>query len=98
MTVGGPRIASRRWGVGRRRRRSAPRDGAPLTAEAVWAQISALPAGERPALLRAYVAKLAPHQRARLLALSEAAARREVLARLARRDAEPRRLSAGTSR
>ena len=91
MTVEGPRIASRRWGAGRRRRRSAPRDDAPLTAEAVWAQISGLPAAERPALLRAQVAKLAPHERARLVALSEAAARREVLARLAGRDPAPPR-------
>ena len=91
MTVEGPRIASRRWGAGRRRRRSTPRDDAPLTAVAVWAQISALPAGERPALLRFHVGRLAPNERARLMALSEAAARREVLARLARREAEPPR-------
>jgi DNA-directed RNA polymerase specialized sigma24 family protein len=90
VTVEGKRIAVRRPGVWRRHRQSAPDDGAPITAEALWAQLRARPAPERQAVIRAHLRQLAPHEVARLLALSAAAARLEVLERLARRDDVPR--------
>ena len=55
-----------------------------LTAEAVWAQLRSRPAAERPALMRGYLQQLAPREVARLLELSEAGARHDVLKRLAR--------------
>ena len=55
-----------------------------LTAEAVWAQLRSRPAAERPALMRGYLQQLAPREVARLLELSEAGARDDVLKRLAR--------------
>jgi hypothetical protein len=81
VTVEGKRIAVRRPGARRRRRQSAP-----ITAAAVWDQLRARPATERQALMRAYMGRLPAHEVARLLALSAAASRREVLERLARRD------------
>jgi DNA-directed RNA polymerase specialized sigma24 family protein len=58
----------------------------PITAEAVWTQLRSRPAAERPALMRAYLGQLPAQEVARLLALSQVDARREVLERLARRD------------
>jgi hypothetical protein len=86
VTVEGKGIAVRRPGARRRHRQSAPRDGAPITAAAVWAQVRARPAAERQAVIRAHLGQLAPQEVARLIALSAAAARLEVLERLARRD------------
>jgi DNA-directed RNA polymerase specialized sigma24 family protein len=86
VTVEGKRIAVRRPGARRRHRQSAPDDGAPITAAAVWAQLRARPAPEREAVIRAHLGQLAPDEVARLLGLSAAAARLEVLERLARRD------------
>ena len=88
MTVDGSRIAVRRSGVRRRRRR--PREAARPTAEAVWGQLGTLPAAERQSLVRAHLERLSAEEVARLVALSEAAARQAVLARLARRDDPPR--------
>jgi hypothetical protein len=79
------RIAVRRSGAPRRRRRLPAREVTALTAEQVRARLRARPAAERPALLRAQLARLPAHERARLLALSGAAARGEVLERLAQR-------------
>ena len=90
MTVEGKGIAVRRPGARRRHRQSAPRDGAPITAAAVWAQLCARPAAERHAVIRAHLGQLRPREVARLIALSAAAARLEVLDRLARRDGRPR--------
>jgi hypothetical protein len=56
-----------------------------IAAAAVWAQVRARPAAERQAVIRAH-GQLAPQEVARLIALSAAAARLEVLDRLARRD------------
>ena len=84
MTVQGKGIAVRRPGARRRDRQSAPR--APITGAEVWAQLRARPAAERQALLREHLARLPAQEVARLLALSAAAARLEVLERLARRD------------
>jgi hypothetical protein len=70
-------------------RHSAPRGGPAITAEAAWAQLGARPVSERPALMRTYLGAMAPHELTRLVALSEAAARREVLERLARRQSGP---------
>jgi hypothetical protein len=55
-----------------------------IRGEAAWAQLSSRPAGERPALIRGYLQQLGPREVARLLELSEAGARHEVLKRLAR--------------
>jgi DNA-directed RNA polymerase specialized sigma24 family protein len=90
VTVQGKGIAVRRPGARRRHRQSAPREAAPLTAAAVWAQLCACPAAERQALMRAHLGQLPAPEVARLLALSAAAARLEVLERLARRDGPPR--------
>ena len=57
-----------------------------MAAAAVWAQLRARPTAERQALLREHLARLPAQEVARLLALSAAAARLEVLERLARRD------------
>jgi DNA-directed RNA polymerase specialized sigma24 family protein len=86
VTVDGQGVARRSGG--RRRHRQAPScDGAAVTAKAVWAQLAARPATERPALMRTYLGQLPAHEVAHLLALSEGTARRDVLERLARRDA-----------
>jgi hypothetical protein len=90
VTVEGQRIAVRRPGSRRRRRQSTPRHSAPLTGAAVWAQVRVRPAAEQRAVIRAHVRQLTPQEVARLLALSAAAARLEVLERLARRDDAPR--------
>ncbi|MGZ6673093.1 MAG: hypothetical protein ACXVFM_12155 [Solirubrobacteraceae bacterium] len=90
MTVQGKFIAVRRPGARRRDRQSAPRDDAPITGPEVWAQLRARPAAERQALMRAHLRHLPAQEVARLLALSAAAARLEVLDRLARRDDPPR--------
>jgi 2-oxo-4-hydroxy-4-carboxy--5-ureidoimidazoline (OHCU) decarboxylase len=79
-------MAVRRPGARRRHRQSAPHDSAPIAAAAVWAQVRARPAAERQAVIRAHPGQLAPQEVARLIALSAAAARLEVLDRLARRD------------
>lgn len=84
MTIEGERTAVCRPGA--RRWQSVPRAGAPMTAVAVWVQVRARPAAERPALIRAHLGRLAPQEVARLIALSAAATRLEVLERLARRD------------
>ena len=89
MTVQGKGTAVRRPGARRRDRQSAPRDDAPITGAEVWAQLRARPAAERQALMRARLGQLPAQEVARLLALSAAAARREVLERLVRRD-DPR--------
>ena len=83
-------MAVRRPGARRRHRQSAPRDSAPITAAAVWAQVRARPAAARQAVIRAHLGQLAPRELARLIALSAAAACVEVLERLARRDDAPR--------
>jgi hypothetical protein len=62
-----------------------------VTAEAAWEQLTARGATERPALMRTYLGQLPAHEVAHLLALSEVAARREVLERLARRELRPQR-------
>ena len=85
MTVQGKGIAVRRPGARRR-----DRQGAPITGPEVWAQLRARPAAERQALMRAHLGQLPAREVARLLALSAAAARLEVLDRLARRDDPPR--------
>jgi hypothetical protein len=85
VTVEGKGIAVRRPGARRRHRQSAPRDDALITAAAVWAQVRARPAAERQ-VIRAHLGQLAPQEVTRLIALSAAAARLEVLERLARRD------------
>jgi hypothetical protein len=100
VSIDGKRIAARRVGARRGHRRAAAADGAPIPAAAVWAQLRALPATERQAQLREHLDRLPAQEVARLLALSAAAARLEVLERLARRDDAQRprrRLSAGTS-
>ena len=84
MTVEGERMAMRRPGA--RGRPSVPRGGPPTTAAAVWVQVRARPAAERPAVIRAHLGRLAPQEVARLIALSAAATRLEVLERLAHRD------------
>ena len=89
MTVQGKGTAVRRPGARRRDRQSAPRDDAPITGAEVWAQLRARPAAERQALMRAHLGQLPAQEVARLPALSAAAARREVLERLVRRD-DPR--------
>jgi DNA-directed RNA polymerase specialized sigma24 family protein len=83
VTVDTQRVLVRRPSGRRRQRGSAVRDGDAITAEAVWEQLRLRPATERPALMRGYVEQLAPCEVARLLGLSEAAARRDVLERLA---------------
>jgi hypothetical protein len=90
VTVQGKGIAVRRRGARRRDRQSTPREDAPITGAAVWAQLRARPAAERQTVIRAHLGRLAPDEIARLLALSAAAARLEVLERLARRDEPPR--------
>ena len=84
--MNGSRIAVRRSGARRRRRRLPVHVLPTPTAESVWAQLAARPAAERPALLRAQLGRLPAQEVARLLALSEAAAREAVLARLAARE------------
>ncbi|MGZ6697000.1 MAG: hypothetical protein ACXVFL_15335 [Solirubrobacteraceae bacterium] len=90
MTVEGKGIAVRRPGARRLHRQPARRDDAPITGAEVWAQLRGRPAAERQALLRAHLGQLPAQEVARLLALSEAATRLEVLERLARRDDPPR--------
>jgi DNA-directed RNA polymerase specialized sigma24 family protein len=85
VTVEGQGVA-RRSGGRRRHRPALSRDGVALTAEAVWAQLATRPATERPALMRTHLGQLPARELAHLLALSEEAARREVLDRLAQRD------------
>jgi DNA-directed RNA polymerase specialized sigma24 family protein len=63
---------------------SLPRDAVAITAETVWEQLTSRPARERTAIVRGYLEQLAPIEVARLLELSEAAAKRDVLLRLAR--------------
>jgi hypothetical protein len=86
VTVDAKPIAVRRAGARRRHRRTTAPESAPIPAAAVWAQLRARPAAERQALLREYLDRLPAQEMARLLALSAAAARLEVLERLARRD------------
>jgi hypothetical protein len=57
-----------------------------ITGEAVWAQLSPRRARERPVLMRGYLQQLEPREVARLLELSEAGARHEVLKRVAQLD------------
>ena len=86
MTVDGQRIAVRRAGARRRHRQAAAPETPPITAAELWARLRARPAAERQALMREHLDRLPAQEIARLLALSAAAARLEVLERLARRD------------
>jgi hypothetical protein len=86
VTVEGQGIAVRRSDARREHRQSVARDDAPITAAAVWVQVRARPAAERQAVIRAHLGQLAAQDVARLIAFSAAAARLEVLERLARRD------------
>jgi DNA-directed RNA polymerase specialized sigma24 family protein len=61
----------------------------PIAAETVWADLSTRPASERPALMHAYLGQLPADEVARLQTLSEIAARRDVLERLAQRARRP---------
>jgi hypothetical protein len=60
-----------------------------MTAETVRAQLRSQAAVERPALIRGYLERLAPHEVLRLLELSEGDAKRGVLERLARLNGRP---------
>jgi DNA-directed RNA polymerase specialized sigma24 family protein len=87
VTVERKGIAERRPDARRRHRQSVPRDGATITAAAVWVQVRARPAAERQVVIRPHLGQLAPREVARLIGLSAATARLDVLERLARRDA-----------